>query len=83
MKNFNVEINFLTTKNIEVEAEDKEEAMDIVEDLVFNDEEKISLNDSETTISLYAKEIESKEKTDCENCKYYCPTCGSCNYEEE
>lgn len=80
MKEYDVIVKIISQSDFEVKAKNEEEAMDIAEKIVL-DTKFLLLNIDKRKVEVEA--IEKGSESECENCEFYCKSCGCCNYQEE
>lgn len=80
MKDYDVKVKIISQSKFEVEAENEDEAVGMVEKIVL-DTVFLSLNldDKKVEIEVTEKDVENE----CEDCEYYCKTCGCCMNDED
>lgn len=80
MKEYDVKVKIISQSDFEVKAKNEEEAMDIAEKIVLKTK-FLLLNIDSRKVEVEA--IEKGTQNECENCEYYCKSCGSCTYQVE
>lgn len=91
-KNYKVTAKKIAELNFNIVAENEEEALIIIEDLVNNsDLFSVAKNQLiDLTVEENVNQIEEENNShsehskidNCENCEYYCPICNSCMIDE-
>ena len=82
MKNYKIIVTATTTKELAIRADSLQEAFDLGFDIVSEGSILTFGKDDIVTLAGEVSEDEFEPEIECQECPYYCTSCGNCTVSE-